>query len=290
MNNRWLTTFFVTFLWLVGSAVGVKANPSAENSCPTPILERLTKHKVVAGETLESIANQYNLIPATLLSLNPNLRRGAVSIGKEILVPPVNGILVRVPAGSNWKDVAQAYGIRADLLFELNGCQNQPQQVFLPGINWSAQGNSAADTYVGFAAYPLPSVAPTGLSYGWYQNSGSEQGIFHPGIDLLAEVGTPVLSVEVGTVAFASQQDVYGNLVVINHPGGRQTRYAHLNSLSVREGQQVQPGDALGIVGSTGAPDLEQPHLHFEVRYNSPLGWVAQDPELHFTNKPTAQR
>ncbi|MGB7441756.1 MAG: M23 family metallopeptidase [Coleofasciculaceae cyanobacterium] len=290
MNNRWLTTFLVAFLWLAGSAIGAKANPNAENSCPQPILERLTKHKVVAGETLESIANQYNLIPATLLSLNPNLRGGAVSIGKEILVPPVNGILVRVPTGSSWKDVAQAYGVRADLLFELNGCQNQPQQVFLPGINWSAQGNAAADTYIGFAAYPLPSVAPTGLSYGWYHNSGSEQGIFHPGIDLLAEAGTPVLSVEVGTVAFASQQDVYGNLVVINHPGGRQTRYAHLNSLSVREGQQVQPGDALGVVGSTGAPDLEQPHLHFEVRYNSPLGWVAQDPELHFTNKPTAQR
>jgi len=289
MNNGWFTTLLVAFLWLVGSASVAKADPNEENSCPTAILERLTKHKVATGETLESIASQYNLIPATLLSLNPNLRGNVVSVGQEILIPPVNGIQVRVPDGSSWKDVAQAYGVRADLLFELNGCQTQPQQVFIPGINWSSQGNSAVDTYTGFATYPLPSAALTGLSYGWYQNA-SGQGIFHPGIDLLAEAGTPVLSVDTGTVAFASQQDVYGNLVVVNHQGGRQTRYAHLNSLSVREGQQVQAGETLGVVGSTGVPDLEQSHLHFEVRYNSPLGWVAQDPELHFANKSKTQR
>ncbi|MDP8934673.1 MAG: M23 family metallopeptidase, partial [Cyanobacteriota bacterium] len=99
-----------------------------------------------------------------------------------------------------------------------------------------------------------------------------------------------VLAVDSGTVAFAGEQDSYGNLVVINHSGGRQTRYAHLSRLSVVTGQQVKTGDKLGMVGATGRPDTDKPHLHFEVRYYSPQGWVAQDPEPNLKARPTAQR
>lgn len=315
MIERWL--FIVSsLLWLIIPTVGIKVNAASnllllssdsnttsvtdvaqlitqtpaptQKPCPSPILSRLMRHKIVAGETVQSIANKYNLTPATLVGLNTSLKVGLMPVGREILIPPMNGIRVAVPAGSRWQDVATAYGVRADVLYELNGCQQQPQQLFVPGVQWSAQKRpAAAETYSGFPGYPLPTVAPVALSYGWHQNPNTGKALFHSGIDLLTKVGTSVLSVDQGTVAFAGEQGSYGNLVVINHSGGRQTRYAHLNRVSVATGQSVQTGDKIGTVGTTGRPDLDKPHLHFEVRYYSPQGWVAQDPEPNLKAKPT---
>src|SRR4028119_1088745 len=176
---------FSTSLWLVILAVGIEAEAATpaiaaaeliaqsssptEKVCPPPVLSRLTRHKVVAGETLESIANRYNLIPATLLGLNPSLREGSMPVGSEILIPPFNGIRVDVPKGSRWQDVAAAYGVRPEVLYEINGCQRQPQQVFIPGVQWSAQASPGGDSYSGFAGYPSPSDTPAALSYGWRQ-------------------------------------------------------------------------------------------------------------------------
>ncbi|HEY9637313.1 MAG TPA: M23 family metallopeptidase [Coleofasciculaceae cyanobacterium] len=172
---------------------------------------------------------------------------------------------------------------------KVNECQPQLQQVIISGVNWTAQEPQSVETDTGFVGYPLPLVAPVALNFGWHQNPSTGQAKFHSGIDLLASVGTSVLSVEEGTVAFAGIRGNYGHLVVVNHQGGRQTRYAHLKDVNVITGQKVKTGDTLGTVGATGRPDTDKPHLHFEVRYNSPEGWVAQDPELSLKPRPTAQ-
>lgn len=267
-----------------------RSTVSPADVCPPPVLSRLTRHKVAAGETLDSIAKQYNLVPATLVSLNPSLKRGSPPVGREILIPPFNGIRVQAPGGSRWQDVATAYGIRVDVLYELNGCQAQPKVVFVPGVNFSPQGRRIVDNYTGFSGYPLPAEASVALSYGWHSNPSTGESRFHSGIDLLANPGTPVLAVAPGTVAFAGPQANYGNLVIVNHQGGRQTRYAHLADVNVSIGQTVKQGEILGTVGATGRPDTEKSHLHFEVRYSSPQGWVAQDPVPNLKAKPTARR
>ncbi|MBD2745045.1 M23 family metallopeptidase [Coleofasciculus sp. FACHB-1120] len=249
-----------------------------EQLCPTPALDRIINHKIAPGETLQSIASQYNLISATLMSLNPSLRQGKAPVGTKILIPPYNGIRVQVPAGKTWQEVAKTYRIRADVLYEVNGCQKNPRVVFIPGVNWSPASLSGRNNQK-LAQYPLPATTAIALSYGWQLNPRSNQVAFHSGIDLLAEVGTPVLAVDKGTVAFIGDRGDSGNLVVINHPGGRQTRYAHLATIDVSLGEQVNQGDVLGTVGTTGLPDVDKPHLHFELRYNSNLGWVAQDPQ-----------
>jgi murein DD-endopeptidase MepM/ murein hydrolase activator NlpD len=251
------------------------------STCPPPILSRLQRHRIASGETIETIASKYNLRPATLVRLNSVLKGGSAPVGKEILIPPIDGIRVEAPANSTWQDLEGAYGVRADVLFELNGCQPKPKIAFIPGANWSESNRpSTTFTYTGLAGYPLPSPAEIGLAYGWYEDA-TGNNTFHSGIDLLASVGTNVLTVDVGTVAYAGQQGNYGYLVVVNHSGGRQTRYAHLASIKVKDGQKVKTGDILGTVGITGRPDISKPHLHFEVRYSSPFGWVAQDPAIH---------
>jgi murein DD-endopeptidase MepM/ murein hydrolase activator NlpD len=174
--------------------------------------------------------------------------------------------------------------------FKAESIQNRSTERLRPELVEGSRRSpkSKIQNYTGFAGYPLPSGATVALSYGWHQSLTTGKPTFHSGIDLLANPGTPVLSVEDGTVAFAGLQGNYGNLVVVNHQGGRQTRYAHLESVSVTTRQKVKTGDTLGTVGSTGRRDTDKPHLHFEVRYNSPQGWVAQDPEPNLKAKPTA--
>jgi murein DD-endopeptidase MepM/ murein hydrolase activator NlpD len=255
-------------------------NPSPERDCPLPALSRLRSHIALQGETVESIAQQYNVIPATLMAMNPILRRGRVQAGSKIVIPPYDGRLVEVPAGSTWQKLAEIYKVRADLLFEANGCKPIGQVAFVPSVNWSIEPSvNSDDTSV--QGFPLPTSAVEALRYGWQTHPVSRAVFFHSGIDFLVAEGTEVLAAGGGTVAFAGPQGIYGNLVVVNHQAGKQTRYAHLRDISVKVGQKVRSTEVLGTVGTTGKPDIPQPHLHFEVRYNTGLGWVAEDPKTY---------
>jgi murein DD-endopeptidase MepM/ murein hydrolase activator NlpD len=283
-----------TVVYLLIPGFGATANQIAQtenpqtsgiSDCPLPALSRMQKHRIVAGETLETIAAQYNLIPATLMGINPVLRQRNAPVGAEILIPPYNGIRVDIPAGETWQDVAEKYNLRPDVLFEVNGCQANPRVVFVPGVNWSPINSAASASQVVrqgvLGGFPLPTQSEELLGYGWRLKPTSSEVAFHSGVDLQAAVGTPVLTVGDGVVAFADSRGPYGNLVVINHANGKQTRYAHLELMSVKPGQQVKKGEQIGTVGTTGSPDVQEPHLHFEVRSNSDLGWVAEDPQLY---------
>jgi lysostaphin len=260
----------------------------SQSTCAPSALSRLVRHKITAGETLEGLARQYNLIPSTLMGFNPALRSGKAPVGTEILVPPYNGIRVEVTPNQTWRDVAKTYKIRSDVLFEVNGCQAAPKVVFVPGVNWSPVATVSTTTNPinqverFLSGYPLP-LKPTRssllLGYGWGIQPLTGKVGFHSGIDLAASVGSPVLAIADGTIAFAGKQGAYGNLVVINHAEGLQTRYAQLASLKVKVGQVVKRGQAIATVGMTGNPSSKEPHLHFEVRSRSGLGWVADNPE-----------
>ncbi|WP_204103875.1 MULTISPECIES: M23 family metallopeptidase [Spirulina sp. CCY15215] len=278
-----VTSFYTLFLGLAIAPSRFLAPSLAQNApvCQPSVLSRLQTHQVRAGETLDAIAAQYQIFPAIILHFNPAWQNTQPTTGSILYIPPLNGIEVSTPSGATWQDLADAYGVRADVLFELNGCQMPGETVFIPGTSWSTHSVPKASNYVGLSSYPLRDRAAIGLTYGWHSQKGTEENEFHNGIDLLAPVGTSVLAAEAGIIAFADRQGNYGNLAVINHEGGRQTRYAHLDTLNVVPGQEVQAGAILGTVGTSGKPDIPQPHLHFEVRYQVPIGWVAQDPEIH---------
>jgi murein DD-endopeptidase MepM/ murein hydrolase activator NlpD len=97
----------------------------------------------------------------------------------------------------------------------------------------------------------------------------------HEGIDIAAELGTPIQAAASGTVIHAGWLGGYGNLVVVDHGDGLATAYAHASAILVAVGQQVSQGDTLSLVGSTG--NSSGPHLHFEVRVNG----SAVDPLLY---------
>ncbi len=97
-------------------------------------------------------------------------------------------------------------------------------------------------------------------------------GANHAGVDIATPTGTPIWASSGGTVVWAGWNGGYGYLVSINHPDGRQTRYAHLSKIYVSVGQYVSQGQVIAASGSTG--NSTGPHLHFEMR----IGGVAYNP------------
>lgn len=86
----------------------------------------------------------------------------------------------------------------------------------------------------------------------------------HGGVDVAAPAGTAVGAARAGVVTRAEPAGTYGNLVVVDHGDGTETRYAHLGSIAVRRGDPIGAGAVIGTVGSTGRST--GPHLHFELR------------------------
>lgn len=107
---------------------------------------------------------------------------------------------------------------------------------------------------------------------------GWRWGRLHAGEDFAAPVGTKLVSMSTGTVTFAGQESGYGNLVKIRYWDGTVTFYAHMSHISVNEGEDVDPGEVVGLSGNTG--HSTGPHLHLEIHPGGgeaidPLPWLA---------------
>ncbi|HXW06863.1 MAG TPA: M23 family metallopeptidase [Vicinamibacterales bacterium] len=118
-----------------------------------------------------------------------------------------------------------------------------------------------------------PSVWPvTGWlssAYGNRRDPFTGDANFHPGLDISASHGEPVLATADGVVTSAGSAGNYGNLVVIDHGFGIVTKYGHLSRFAVMTGQEVRRGAVIGHVGSTGRST--SPHLHYEIWMNERL-------------------
>jgi murein DD-endopeptidase MepM/ murein hydrolase activator NlpD len=102
--------------------------------------------------------------------------------------------------------------------------------------------------------------------FGWRKDPFTGTSRFHAGVDIRASYGRDVGSVAAGRVVSAGVQGGYGQSVVVEHAPGLRTRYAHLSSIDVEEGQAIESGAVLGKVGQSGR--ATGPHLHFEVLKN----------------------
>ncbi|MGO4758898.1 M23 family metallopeptidase, partial [Streptomyces sp. 2MCAF27] len=121
----------------------------------------------------------------------------------------------------------------------------------------------AAKKPAGTSEFTAP-VSGVGPSTAYRAAGGSWSSGHHTGVDFPVGIGTSVKAVGAGRVVSAGWADAYGYEVVIQHPDGRYSQYAHLSQLSVRAGQQVGGGQQVGRSGSTG--NATGPHLHFEIR------------------------
>lgn len=107
----------------------------------------------------------------------------------------------------------------------------------------------------------------------------------HKGTDYAAPLGTPIRATSDGQVTRASRNGSFGNLVIVKHAGGFETKYAHLSKYAngVTKGKRVRQGDVIGYVGTTGS--ATGPHLHYEFL----MGGVHQNPRTIIDKLPKAE-
>lgn len=166
---------------------------------------------------------------------------------------------------------------------------SEVQVVYVDGVEESREILSTVITkepvpeQIGVGTYtPAPASINTVLNgsgkFGWPVNGGYISDHFggarrHKGMDIAAPMGTEIYAAEAGTVYRAGwNSGGYGNYVIIDHPDGYRTLYGHCSSVVAYAGQEVEKGQLIAYVGSTG--DSTGPHCHFEVRINN----ICQNP------------
>lgn len=138
-------------------------------------------------------------------------------------------------------------------------------------------GGGSDDNYVqGTGAMSWPCSGPITSPFGYRTHPIFGTTIFHAGIDIGVDYGTPIHAADSGVVVYSGWISGYGNAVIIDHGGGVSTLYGHNQSLAVSEGQSVSKGSVIAYAGSTG--NSTGPHCHFEVDVNgspvNPVGYL----------------
>ena len=138
-------------------------------------------------------------------------------------------------------------------------------------------GGGSDDNYVqGTGAMSWPCSGPITSPFGYRTHPIFGTTIFHAGIDIGVDYGTPIHAADSGVVVYSGWISGYGNAVIIDHGGGVSTLYGHNQSLAVSEGQSVFKGSVIAYAGSTG--NSTGPHCHFEVDVNgspvNPMGYL----------------
>jgi TonB family protein len=134
-----------------------------------------------------------------------------------------------------------------------------------PGYIWS-RGEKRPDGTIAALVRKTGKIYYMSSGFGKRLNPLTGKEEFHPGIDILARKGAPVLSAAAGKVTVSEFNDRDGNRIVIDHGNGYTTAYHHLDSRAVNAGDTVAQGQRIGAVGDSGVST--GPHLHFEIRVN----------------------
>ena len=243
---------------------------------------------VEAGDTLFAISKRFNLSPDLITELNgvgpddhvrageeialpadvkdsgPLKRPGppAPRRGEEEQAPPPEQPTYRPPPSTSTYQPSEPTYRPQPPTRPLPPSRYEPPPVQpAPLVETSPAPSDAQVTAAGRGRFVWPVSGQTlsgfGLKPGGQRNDG---------VDIGAASGTVVKAAAAGDVVYAGNQvPGFGNLVLIKHPGGWVTAYAHLSETTVKIKDHVEQGDEVGEVGQTGGVDT--PHLHFEIRY-----------------------
>jgi murein DD-endopeptidase MepM/ murein hydrolase activator NlpD len=190
-------------------------------------------HIVEEGDTLESIAEEYEAEVDDILAYTPN--------GLVPGEPLVEGSTVVVPGGTMEIQIPAFYRVG-------------PSNVSSPWVTEGGRG-----PIVGSGSFYTPAYGYISQWFSWW----------HPAIDIANSTGTPIYAIDDGIVRVAGWYGWAGNAVIINHGNGFESLSAHLNQVNVSPGQTVQRGQIIGTMGCTYGYGgrCTGPHLHLELFY-----------------------
>jgi murein DD-endopeptidase MepM/ murein hydrolase activator NlpD len=234
-------------------------------------------YEVRKGDTLAKLAEKYKIDLDDITLFNGLTENETLAVGDEVFIPGATP--PKVEKKDNKKDTKNRNTDKNKNLTSKTKTGtiidpvlgNLSKYIRYLGKGSTAQNSKLSDLkkyaslpkYGGYYTMPAPGTARTQTMHG------------HNGSDFAGKVGTSILAAAGGTVRVAKSSGYnfgYGNYVIITHPNGTETLYAHMSSVSVSVGQQVGQGQNIGAIGSSG--NSTGPHLHFEIRgaYN-PWAW-----------------
>lgn len=226
-------------------------------------------HKVNSGETLWDIATAYGTTVDSILSANNLSNPNMISIGQELNILSVKGVLHQVATGESLWEISERYNVAMDEITRVNEISDpsrlQPNmRLVIPGATVLRPRDVLVVNGQLQRAFDWPLQGRISSPF------GPRWGRMHNGLDIAVPTGTQVRATADGRVSFAGWNGGYGILVIIDHGNGVETRYAHLSRLNVSAGQKVDRGQVIAFSGNTGVST--GPHLHYEIRYrNNPV-------------------
>ena len=264
--------------------------------------EKETVHKVVAGDTLHSIAKKYDVWEDQLLADNKGINSKKLEVGSNIIVKQQAPVLTYEVVEKITYDKVIEHKVEEQKSADIYEGMTETQQTGSDGLSeitarvtlQNGKKVVEEDLVTTVKEEPVTEVVLVGTKerpptvgsgkYIWplkdsfTQTSGfgSRWGRQHKGIDLAVSVGTTVYAADGGTVVEAQYSGSYGNVVMIDHQNGQETRYAHNSKLLVKKGDKVYQGQPIAKSGNTGRST--GPHVHFEIRFNgeprNPLNYL----------------
>ena len=203
-------------------------------------------HVVTIADTLFSLSQRYAVSQFELARLNQLSEPYSLFVGQVLLLPETLDLSILQVDGLKPDKVTTSINSTPSAKHVLQS-KKQPVKSFVaPSL--------------GHAGFTWPLEGEVTTEFG-----PAERGVHHDGVKISAPFGTLVTTSAPGTVAFVGEElKRFGTLVLVKHEGGYITAYAHLDELSVKEGDVLGNGTVIGQVGTTGY--VETPQLHFEIR------------------------
>ncbi len=218
--------------------------PSRAGAGPIHRPARHTVHVVRSGDSIGRIAAHYAVTRKSLIAANKLVRPGQLRIGQRLVLPGA-----RVAAGAARVQPIDAVPVNGDVLLVRAGPRRVPTRFYMASPEVDGQALDFAWPVDGQVISPF----------------GKRRGGWHAGMDIKAEIGTPILAAAPGVVISTGQERAYGRVIRIEHDSGFVTVYAHNLENLVEVGDRVSAGTIIATVGRTGRATT--PHLHFEVRH-----------------------
>ena len=264
----------------------------------------ITIYTVQPGDTVSGIAEQFGIRQSTIFWANKLTTKSTLKVGDELVILPIDGVAYTVAKGDTISGIAKKFRVDGDEILSFNDIDD-PKKI-QPGLELIIPEAKPIEDAAPKKAAPQPAAtssqktmsAPKSASQDTQSSaSGSESketgGFINPApgsvltqglhavnaVDLGAPTGTPIRAAAGGTVIVAKGTGAYnggfGNFIVIAHPNGIKTLYAHLSKVEVTVGENVDQGERIGLMGSTGKST--GPHLHFEIHANGVTNPWAKD-------------
>lgn len=245
---------------------------------------------VRAGDTISTIAANFGVSVNTILWENDLNAYSLIRPGNKLVILPVSGVAHKVSRGDTLAAIASRYGVEANVILETNKLASAEmlavgQKLIIPGGKKTYYASSQTARNVSGLSIIKDLLKPENLKsiasnkLAWPTVGARMTQYFswrHHAVDIANKTGTPIYATDAGVIEVAGWGTGYGNQIVIDHGGGRKSRYAHLSKFYVNKGGVVKKGEAIAAMGSTGRST--GPHLHFEyiingVKYN-PLNYL----------------